>query len=85
MGTLSPAMVVLMLSAPMALLLYLGYEGLWVEGMLPATAAEAPMQRPMLRLPSPDPAMPGPSAGAVSHAHVHAQGGAHPNGPIGKA
>lgn len=84
-GVLSPTMIVLMLSAPMALLLYLGYEGLWVEGMLPPAPAEGAVQRPMLRLPSPDPIMPAPSAGAVSHAHLNAQGGAQPNGPIGKA
>ena len=83
-GALTPALVVLVLSAPMALLLYLGYEGLWVEGLLPAAPAEAHAQRPMLRLPSPEPILPESPAAAVSHAHLHAPG-AQPNGPIAKA
>lgn len=52
---MTPSIVVLILSAPMALLLYLGFEGLWVEDMVDGQAAPAP-KKPLLRLPSPEPA-----------------------------
>jgi hypothetical protein len=49
---LSPAVVALILSAPMALLLYLGFEGLWTEQMVEESIGAAPA-KPLLRLPSP--------------------------------
>lgn len=58
-AALSAAIVVLILSAPMALLLYVGFEGLWVEAEV--GEAEPVQHKPLLRLPSPVPASPAAS------------------------
>lgn len=64
-AALSPAIVVLILSAPMALLLYAGFEGLWVEAQVEEVEVDEPVQhKPLLRLPSPVPA-----SAPASHTH----------------
>lgn len=52
----TPSIVVLILSAPMALLLYWGYEGLWTDQLCDESGLAEPA-KPLLRLPSPAPAM----------------------------
>lgn len=49
----SPSMVVLILSAPLALLLYMGFEGLWTDAQIEDVAMEPAPAKPLLRLPSP--------------------------------
>jgi hypothetical protein len=49
----SPSMIVLILSAPLALLLYMGFEGLWTDAQIEESAADAQPAKPLLRLPSP--------------------------------
>lgn len=57
-ATASPSMVILILSAPLALLLYMGFEGLWTDAQLDDSAADAAPAKPLLRLPSPVAAAP---------------------------
>lgn len=53
---MSASIVILVLSAPMGLLLYLGFEGLWTEEAVEDSMGPAPA-KPLLRLPSPTPAL----------------------------
>lgn len=54
----SPSMIVLILSAPLGLLLYMGFEGLWTEAQVDDSATDAAPAKPLLRLPSPAAASP---------------------------
>jgi hypothetical protein len=75
-AAVTPSIVVLILSAPLALLLYMGYEGLWTDGMLDQSMLAEPA-KPLLRLPSPAPA---PTITQAQPVIVPEPQGAHPNG-----
>lgn len=72
---MTPGVVVLILSAPMALLLYMGYEGLWTDQLLD-DGSHAEPAKPLLRLPSPAPVVTQPAPVVVP-----APQSLHPNGP----
>lgn len=52
---ITPSIVLLILSVPLALLLYLGYEGLWIEALAGEEIVQTRPQGPMLSLPRPQP------------------------------
>jgi hypothetical protein len=74
-AVITPGIVVLILSAPMALLLYMGYEGLWTDQLLDEGLLAEPA-KPLLRLPSPAPAVAQTAPVIVPEAQS-----ALPNGP----
>jgi len=64
-ASVSASIVILILSAPLALLFYMGFEGLWTDAQLDADAAETASAKPRLRLPSPGAAAPLAMPGSV--------------------
>lgn len=52
---LTPSIVMLILSVPLALIVYLGCEGLWTEALVGEEVVRSRPQGPMLSLPRPEP------------------------------